>query len=99
MAARFPDVAHDQARRGWSKIITIFQWVLIFEQSVNHDADRDGGRKLARLRGLISTSRCSTSEPISPARPALPHRSHGPSPALARTPGFLSSPITACHPI
>jgi hypothetical protein len=23
-------------RRRWSKIITIFQWVLIFEQSVNH---------------------------------------------------------------
>jgi hypothetical protein len=23
-------------RRGWSNIITIFQWVLIFEQSVNH---------------------------------------------------------------
>ena len=42
--------AHDQVQRGWSKIITIFQWVLIFEQSVNHDADRDGGRKLARLR-------------------------------------------------
>jgi hypothetical protein len=28
--------AHDQVRRGWSKIITIFQWVLVFEQSVNH---------------------------------------------------------------
>ena len=42
--------AQDQVRRGWSNIITIFQWVLIFEQSVNHDADRDGGRKLARLR-------------------------------------------------
>src|SRR6516162_6039653 len=28
--------AHDQVRRRWSKIITIFQWVLIFEQSVNH---------------------------------------------------------------
>ena len=28
--------AHDQVRRGWSKIITIIQWVLIFEQSVNH---------------------------------------------------------------
>ena len=28
-------LAHDQVRRGWSKIITIFQWVLIFEQSVN----------------------------------------------------------------
>ena len=27
---------HDQVRRGWSKIIKIFQWVLIFEQSVNH---------------------------------------------------------------
>ena len=28
--------AQDQVRRGWSKIIAIFQWVLIFEQSVNH---------------------------------------------------------------
>jgi len=28
--------AHDQVRRGWSQIITIIQWVLIFEQSVNH---------------------------------------------------------------
>ena len=27
--------AHDQVRRRWSKIITTFQWVLIFEQSVN----------------------------------------------------------------
>jgi len=28
-------LAHDQVRRGWSKIITIFQWILIFEQSVD----------------------------------------------------------------
>ena len=27
--------AQDQVRRGWSKIIAIIQWVLIFEQSVN----------------------------------------------------------------
>ena len=27
---------HDQVGRGCSKIITIFQWVLIFEQSVNY---------------------------------------------------------------
>jgi hypothetical protein len=33
----------------WQKIITIFQRVLVFEQSIA-DADRDGGRKLARLR-------------------------------------------------
>src|SRR6516165_10247186 len=34
--AVLPTSAHDQVRRGWSKIITFFQWVLIFEQSVNH---------------------------------------------------------------
>jgi hypothetical protein len=28
--------AHDQVRRGRSKIITFFQWVLVFAQSVNH---------------------------------------------------------------
>jgi len=39
----------DQGAARMSKIITIFQRVLIFEQSVTH-ADRDRGRKLARLR-------------------------------------------------
>ena len=42
--------AHDQVRRRWSKIITILQWVLMFEQSATADADRDGDSKLARLR-------------------------------------------------
>jgi|SRR6516162_5675890 hypothetical protein len=45
--------AHDQARRGWSKIITIFQWVLIFEQSVNR---RRGPRWWPRIGAAIAAS-------------------------------------------
>ena len=44
--------AHDQVRRTWSKIITIFQWVLIFEQSVNR---RRGPRWHAAVQRFAET--------------------------------------------
>ena len=43
--------------------------------------------------------RCSISARISPARRERQHRWRVPSPAPAKTPGFSSSPITACRSI
>ena len=53
----------DQIRRGWSKIITIFQWVLIFEQSVNRrrrGAPRDQDRAASKTGAICAgdISRC-----------------------------------------
>jgi hypothetical protein len=43
------------------RLLQFSQWVLIFEQSSIIDADRDGGRKLARLRrGCGAKNRCRT---------------------------------------
>ena len=40
----------DQGAARMIKIITIFQWILILSSPSITDADRDRGRKLARLR-------------------------------------------------
>ena len=49
-------LSQDQGAARMIKIITIFQWILILSSPSITDADRDRGRKLARLqRGFCSS--------------------------------------------
>jgi hypothetical protein len=61
-----------------------------------HGGNRLWDMTTPRARGAL---RCSISSRISPARRERRRRWRGPPPAPAKTPGFSSSPITACRSI